>query len=132
MTARGAISLRMWRYYNPNPAGKHTGDCVIRAVCKATGKNWDTVLAELYVWSHALKEMPDLNSLWSEYLHSLGFTRHALPDSCPYCYTVRDFCRDHPRGAYILATGTHLVTVVNGDWYDTTDTGFEIPIYYWR
>ena len=27
-----------WEYYNPNPAGKRVGDCVIRAICKATGK----------------------------------------------------------------------------------------------
>jgi hypothetical protein len=24
-----------WEYYNPNPAGKRVGDCVIRAICKA-------------------------------------------------------------------------------------------------
>lgn len=32
-----------WEYYNPNPAGKRVGDCVIRAICKATGKDWTTV-----------------------------------------------------------------------------------------
>ena len=28
-----------WEYYNPNPAGKRVGDCVIRAICKATGQD---------------------------------------------------------------------------------------------
>ena len=27
-----------WEYFNPNPVrGKRTGDCVVRAICKATG-----------------------------------------------------------------------------------------------
>lgn len=25
-------------FYNPNPSGKRTGDCVIRAIAKATGQ----------------------------------------------------------------------------------------------
>lgn len=25
----------MWKYYNPNPVGKKTGDCSVRAVAKA-------------------------------------------------------------------------------------------------
>lgn len=34
-------------------------------------------------------------------------------------------------GTYILALSGHVVTVVDGDWYDTWDSGGEIPIYYW-
>lgn len=27
----------MYTYYNPNPDGKRTGDCVIRAIARVTG-----------------------------------------------------------------------------------------------
>lgn len=27
-------------YFNPNPDGIHVGDCVIRAVSKATNQTW--------------------------------------------------------------------------------------------
>lgn len=33
----------MWKLYNPNPAGRATEDCTIRAIAKATGKSWDEV-----------------------------------------------------------------------------------------
>ena len=42
-----------------------------------------------------------------------------------------DFCNDHPKGAYILALSSHVVAVVDGCYYDTWDSGQEIPIYYW-
>lgn len=39
-----------WEYYNPNPVkDKRTGDCVVRAICKATGFDWETVFAGLMI-----------------------------------------------------------------------------------
>lgn len=31
--------------YNPNPRGNRVGDCVIRAISKATGRDWETTYA---------------------------------------------------------------------------------------
>lgn len=64
-------------------------------------------------------------------MRKMGFSRRSLPDSCPDCYTVADFCKDHPRGLYVLAVNNHVVCVQNGDWFDTWDSGDEIPAYYW-
>lgn len=48
-----------WEYYNPNPVkDKRTGDCVVRAICKATGFDWETVFAGLMVQACALSDMP--------------------------------------------------------------------------
>ena len=55
-----------------------------------------------------------------------------LPDQCPICYTVEKFCWEHPRGLFLLATGSHVVAVENGDYYDAWDSGNEVPIYYWE
>lgn len=46
-------------------------------------------------------------------------------------YTVNDFCIDHPNGTYILAIDGHVVCVTDGYYYDSWDSGDEIPIYYW-
>ena len=50
----------------------------------------------------------------------------------PYCYTVKDFCKDHPQGVFVLGTGTHAVAVIDGDYYDAWDSGNKVPLFYWR
>ena len=46
-------------------------------------------------------------------------------------YTVEDFCQDNPQGTYILAIDGHVVCVQDGKFYDSWNSGKEIPIYYW-
>ena len=77
-------------------------------------------------------DMPSANRVWGAYLRDKGFRRDLLPDECPDCYTVRDFCEDHPKGKYILAIEGHVVAVLDGKYYDSWDSGNETPIYYWK
>jgi hypothetical protein len=35
-------------------------------------------------------------------------------------------------GTFVLGTGDHAVTVVDGDYYDSFDSGQMIPIVYYR
>ena len=78
------------------------------------------------------KDMMAVNDLWGSYLNYIGFIEVKLPNWCPNCYTVREFCSDFPKGRYMLATGRHVIAVIDGDYYDTWDSGSEIPIAYWR
>ena len=117
---------------NPNPKGNLTGDCVIRAICIAEGRDWDDVYLDLMAKGFMEKDMIESNVLWSSYLHSLGYTRHIIPDTCPDCYTVSDFTRDYPVGTYILGTGSHVICVKNGNHYDTWDSSAKVPIFYWE
>ena len=75
-------------------------------------------------------DMPSSNEVWGAYLKKIGYIRELIPNTCPDCYTVKEFCLDHPRGKYLLATGSHVIAVINGNYYDTWDSGDEIPIYY--
>ena len=34
--------MSQFKPYNPNPARNRVGDCTVRAICKATGKCWDS------------------------------------------------------------------------------------------
>ena len=117
---------------NNNPYGKKVGDCVIRAIALALYEDWDKIYAELALEGYALKDMPSANYVWGNYLTQRGFVRQAIPNFCPDCYTVRDFCEDHPYGIYILATGTHVVCCRDGDWWDTWDSSQEVPMWYWE
>ena len=125
----------MWRYFNPNPTYRGgTGDCVIRAICKLTGKDWYTVYWDLCDLGALYGDWGNSNSVWREYLRDLGYAQRLIPNTCPACYTVKEFCRDNPRGAFLLATGgnggNHAVTVINGDYFDSWDSGNEVPIFY--
>ncbi len=123
----------MFRYFNPNPRNiSGVGDCAVRASAKALGISWNTAYFDLAVQGYLLADMPSSNMVINSYLLANGFTKHIISDSCPDCYTIRDFAMDHPVGTYILGTGTHVVTVVAGVYYDTWDSGDEVPLYYYH
>ena len=118
--------------YNPNPDGKSVGDCVIRAIAKATGKSWEDVYTGVCLTGYSMCDMPSANCVWGAYLRHNGFMREIVPNECPECYNVSDFAREHPRGTYILALTGHVVCVHDGDWYDSWDSGDKMPMYYWE
>lgn len=122
----------MYKNYNPNPAGNMVRDCVVRAISKAEQQSWDETYWGICFVGSVVKDMPDGNKSWGKYLQALGYKRGTLPNSCPDCYTVREFCRDYPAGTYVVCTGNHAVAVVDGDYWDAWDSGDEVPVYYWK
>ena len=122
----------MYVEYNPNPMGRNTGDCVVRAVSKALDTDWTTAFDYVTRAAGRLYDMPEANHVWIGLLKDAGFRLYSLPDSCPDCYTVREFALEHPSGLYVLGTGTHVVTVEDGDWFDSYDSGDLVPIFYLR
>lgn len=120
--------------YNPNPHHKNgdKGDCVVRAISKALNFTWDQTYIELCIAGYFEKDWGNSNSVWDSYLRGCGFVRRVIPNTCPNCYTVMDFCYDNPYGVYILATGSHVVAVIDGNYYDAWDSGDEVPIYFYE
>lgn len=121
----------MYKYYNPNPNGKSVGDCVIRGISKVLNQSWDDTFIDICMMGYAMKDMPSANQVWENYLLTKGFQRYLLSDLCPLCYTVKDFTGEFDSGVYLLATGSHVVAVEDGDYYDAWDSGNEVPVYYW-
>lgn len=122
----------MYSHYNPNPHSKRVGDCVIRALSKATGKTWEETYIELCLLGYIMGDLPSSNKIWDTYLKSQGFTRHIVTAECLECYTIQDFCNEYPQGVYVIGTGSHAVAVVDGVIYDTWDSSDETPIYFYR
>ena len=122
----------MYRFYNPNPKGKLVGDCSIRAISIALNQSWEKTYKDVCQYGLGMGDMPSSNYVWGTYLADHGFSRDIIPNYCPGCYTVRDFCRDNPTGLYVLCTGSHVVASLNGDYFDSFDSGDEVVAYLWR
>ena len=118
--------------YNPHPDNKRIDDCTIRALTKVFNKDWEQIYIELAFQGYLMRLMPDSKSAWGAYLFNRGFTQEIVPNTCPDCYTVSQFCEDYPQGTYVLATNNHVVAVDSGNYFDTWDSGDEPIVYVWR
>lgn len=121
----------MWIEFNPSPTGRRVGDCAVRAIAKALDVDWEKSYMMLVSNGFGMGDMPSSDSVWGSVLRQHGFYRESIPNTCPDCYTARDFCKDNPKGTFVLGFGGHVATVVDGNLYDSWDSSDEIPVYVW-
>lgn len=122
----------MYEYYNPNPTERlSVGDCAIRAVAKALNISWENAFWKIALNAFYMGDVMSSNAVWGAVLREHGFYREGLPNFCPDCYTAKDFCRDNPKGVYVLGFGNHVATVINGTLYDSWNSLSEVPQYFW-
>lgn len=120
-----------FKYFNPSPVGKETGDCVITALCKVLDQTWEETFIGLAEVGLSIYETIESNPTWDLYLREHGFSRHVIPDTCPNCYTIGDFSKDFPYGKYVIGTGNHAVALIDGTIYGTWNPINEIGIVYY-
>lgn len=125
------IAMSIWIKTNLNPVGNRVRDCVQRAIAAALDVDWDTASDMIYDMAKGMGTTTDDDNAWGAVLRRAGFYRAIIPNTCPECYTTADFCRDHPRGVYVLKMPEHVATVIDGKLLDTWDSSREIPVYYW-
>lgn len=123
-----------FHWYNANPKGKITGDCVIRALCTAMEKPYEDVYRELLEsalstgYSIASKENYD------RYLKANGWTKHKQPRKEDNTrYTGTEFCeRARTYERYIAKIGCHhIVAIVDGKVNDIWDSTYKCIGNYW-
>lgn len=119
-------------FCNPNPDGILVDDCVFRALSIVMNTDWETTFVRLSVLGLKYHNRTDSNYVWGKYLEENGFKKYIIPNTCPDCYTIRQFCKDNKHGRYLLATGEHVVAVIDGNYMDTFDSGDYVPVYYWK
>ena len=122
----------MWIKANPNPLNKEVPDCVIRAISIALNQPWIQTFDELCSVARMDFNMPSADAVWGHYLYMKGFEPFVLPSSCPRCITIEQFSKQFSYGIYIIGTGSHAVAIIDGDYYDSWDSGQEIASYFWR
>ena len=108
----------MYRYYNPHPKGLLTDDCVKRAIVVVTGKSYEAVQREL----NAYKKISGAETFNSAknlcYVEDRLGAEKIIPEES---LTAETFCREYPRGRYILAMEEHWSACVDGVIYDVWD-----------
>ena len=122
--------MQMWVKENINPISARVGDCAVRAVAKALNVDWEKAYVMLAVNGFIMADIMNANNVIASVLRQNGFDRKTIDNTCPDCFSVKDFCKENPKGTFVLGTGTHVVTVVDGNYYDVWDSGDEIPAYY--
>jgi hypothetical protein len=121
-------------FFNPNPTkSTKVGDCVVRAMCKATGNDWDTVFKRLCNLAYKYKQMPNSDEIWQKYITENGFEYVSIPvkkgSKRP---TVDSFCKENKKGTYVLRVANHVVTVADGRSWDTWDCSDKSVYGYWN
>lgn len=120
-----------YQYFNPNPEGKNVGDCVIRAICKAFGYDWERAYLKICIQGYIMHDISASDSVWGAYLRNHGY-KQKIANPCPDCYTLEEFAEEHPNGTYVVKTDNHVTAVVNGAYYDSWDSGNKVVIYYYQ
>lgn len=122
----------MYVFFNNNPLGRRTvGDCSVRAVSKALGISWDEAHDLLSDMSKQMGTIMNDNDVISAVLRMNGFHKENLPCTNRHCYTVREFARDNPVGKYVVGTGSHVVCIISGNYFDSWPSGDESIQYFW-
>lgn len=117
---------KRWKEYNPNPKERNIGDCTLRSYCAAFGISWDKAFD---IASKVAKE----NSSMIQYVADKVLTEefNCVVDEKYNKKTVKgkdritvnEFAMSHPYGTYILHVRQHQVTVINGIYWDSWDSG---------
>ena len=113
---------KYYKHFNSNPKGIEGPDCVIRALSALTNKSWYEVFDIICAHARQNGVMPNDGSKANVEarmkLFGLKRCKVAKPKKGSTCYSVQQFCKDHPKGRYILIAAHHEVAVIDGYYYD--------------
>ena len=117
-------------YTNPNPVGRKTSDCVIRALAIAFDKSWDVVFDELVVIAKRMKVAPTGKEAYEEYLSSYPTMDVFYMDGKKKKrLQVKNICCSK---MCICRVAGHLVACKSNDYFDVFDSGEKCLYKIWR
>lgn len=125
-----------YHFYNANPKGRKTTDCVVRAICTALQQDYNKTVMELAELQCTTGYDSCDSKLYDKYLQNKGWVKQKQPRKDNNTkYTGDEFCRKISKdvgfiGVNIIAHigGNHIVCIkdINGafkvhDTWDSTD-----------
>lgn len=117
---------KRWHEFNPNPKDRNIGDCTLRSYCAAFGISWDKAFD---IASKIAKENASMIQYMADKILTEEFNcvvdekYNKKSVKGKDRITVNEFAMTHPYGIYILHVPKHQVTVINGEYWDSWDSG---------
>lgn len=114
---------KTFKFYNANPKGKYTCDCVARAICIALDEPYEKVLREMFEMQIKTGyEYTDVKG-YDKYLVSKGWKKMKQPRKLDNTkYTGKEFYKIFNGTCVANIGGSHVVCIKNGMVYDTWDS----------
>ena len=121
-----------FHFHNENPKGRRTGDCVIRAIARASGNSWEDTLTGLYQVALRVKSELAYKDCYERYLEETGWLKHPQPRKKDgKKYTVAEWCQEHRLKTMVISVSNHLTCVVDGKCNDIWDCTDKTVLNYW-
>lgn len=110
-------------YYNANPKGRITCDCVARAISTALDESYEQVLMEMFKMQvESGYEYTDKKGI-ENYMKSKGWTKMRQPRKADNTkYIGKEFCKMFKGTCVANIGGQHIVCIKGGKVYDTWDS----------
>lgn len=110
-------------YYNANPKGKKTTDCVIRAICTALNQDYNITATELLeFWLKTGYDMSDVRC-FGKYLESKGWQKQKQPRKENNTkFTGKEFVKRFKETCVANIGGNHTVCIKDGKVLDIWDS----------
>lgn len=120
-------------HYNPNPEFNtkynnknwNRGDCVIRAICKATGLDWEEAFIIMCKAALEVHDMPNCRLGEEAGMKKLGFVKgeSLKPARGEHWPVVAEMARKYKNKIILCNCVGHIVCCMNGKFYDTWNSG---------
>jgi len=123
-----------FHFHNENPKGRRTGDCVIRAIARASGDSWEDTLTGLFHVGLRVKSELAYRDCYEKYLGERGWLKHKQPRKDDGTkYTVAEWCRKHRNATMVVSVANHLTCIIDGKCNDIWNcTGMTVLNYWTR
>lgn len=122
----------MFKKLNVNPKGKKTGDCVIRAIAYAEGKEWLVVYDELSALARTLYTVPNNKDCYGKYLDDKYIKINAMVNIQGKKKRLTPSAMSKFNGTYIMQQSGHLTVIENGICVDSWDCSEKSAYKIWK
>ena len=134
-TMKKPVNTETFHFFNANPAGYRTGDCLTRAISFANGISWDVTIVTIALWSVKSKRTLIGGKEIDECLQEFGkWKKHPMPKhENGRRYRVWELAKElkKEKKPVIVSMANHLSVIKSGKIWDTWDCGGYSVGNYW-